>query len=124
MLSVADILNDAELGGTVFEVIRQIFQREDGELEPVSVTRRPAVGCIHPAGPESLNMSPEEDRKETAITIYTAFPLSSGENGGITWQASDEILWNGGLYRVTEVKDWSPQGFVKATAVYMCGEHV
>ncbi len=124
MIPVAELLNDTELGGTTFEVIRRIYQREDGELEPVSVTRTAANGCIHPAGTESLGLSPGEDRKETVITIYTAFPLCTGENRGITWQAADEILWNGGLYRVIQVKDWGHQGFVKAAAVLECGEQV
>ncbi len=124
MIPVAELLDDVELGGTAFEVIRRIYQQDEGELEPISVTRTQATGCIHPAGPESLKLSPEEDRKETEITIYTAFPLCTGMNHGITWQAADEILWNGGLYRVTQVKDWGHLGFVKATAILECGEQV
>ncbi len=124
MIPVAELLNDTELGGTMFQVIRRIYHQDEGELEPVSVTRTQAIGCIHPAGMESLNLSPEEDRKETAITIYTAFPLCTGENQGITWQAADEVLWNGGLYRVTQVKDWGLQGFVKGTAILECGEQI
>ncbi len=124
MIPVAELLDDVDLGGTAFQVIRRIYQRDDGELEPVSVTRTLAIGCIHPAAPEVLSLSPEEDRKETAITIFTAFPLCTGENRGITWQAADEILWNGGLYRVTQVKNWGHLGFVKATAIFECGEHI
>ena len=117
MLQPTDLLSDPELGSAAFTVVRTVYHRRDGTFVPLTTTRTAAVGCVHPEAPETLSLEPEEDKKETRLVIYTPFPLSTGRNDGITWQAADQILYDGFTWRVISVKDWSPFGFVKAVCV-------
>ena len=121
MMDVAAILRDTELGGTAFTVVRRIWRQKEGESVPLSTARSTATGCVHPGTPETPELLPEEDRRETHIVVYTSYPLSTGVNDGITWQAADEILYDDSCWRVVQVKDWRAQGFVKALAVQVRG---
>ncbi len=119
MIDVAGIVRDAELGGTAFTVVRRIWRRKEGESVLLSTVNAVTHGCVHPGTPETLRLLPEEDRKETVIVVYTPYPLCTGVNSGITWQAADEILYDSARWRVVQVKDWGTQGLVKALAVLM-----
>ena len=112
-------LTDPELGFTGFSVLRTSYRRENGGSVPSEETL-PASGCVHPGTPEMVQLLPEEERHEEFIAVYTDFPLSLGENGGgETYSTPDRILWNGAVWRVVRVRDWSMFGYYQGLAVKM-----
>ena len=118
-MDLSPVLTDPEMGFTGFTVLRTSYRRQGGESVP-SNQLLPASGCIHPGSPEMLQLLPEEERHEEFIEVYTAFPLSLGENGGgAEYSVPDRILWNGETWRVVQVKNWGTFGFVQALAVRM-----
>ena len=119
MIGFSSALADPELGFTAFSVLRTTYRRQNGESVP-SDQLLPASGCIHPGSPEMLQLLPEEERHEEFIAVYTAFPLSLGENGGgVEYSVPDRVLRNGETWRVVQVKNWGTFGFVQALAVKM-----
>ena len=119
MIGFSSALADPELGFTAFSVLRTSYRRQGGESVP-SDQLLPASGCIHPGSPEMLQLLPEEERHEEFIEVYTAFPLSLGENGGgAEYSVPDRIQWSGETWRVVQVRNWGMFGFVQALAVRM-----
>ena len=118
-MDLSSALADPELGFTAFTVQRTAYTRQDGASVPF-VRTLPVSGCVHPGTPETLQLLPEEERHEEYIEVYTSFPLSVGENdGGAEYAAPDRILWNGKIWRVIRVRDWSGFGYIQALAVKM-----
>ena len=117
MIDFSPVLTDPDLGFTAFTVQRTTYTRQDGTSVP-TVQTLPASGCIHPGTPETVRLLPEEERHEEFIVIYTGFTLSQGENdGGETYSTPDRILWNGEIWRVVQVKNWSMFGYIQALAI-------
>ena len=117
MINFDSLLDDPELGSTSFSVERTTYHRSRGNLVPVTHTST-AIGCVHPGTPEMLQLMPEEERQETFLVIYTSFPLSAGVNeSGPFFRAADRIRFDGRLWRVVRVRDWSMFGYVQAIAV-------
>ena len=117
MTDISTAILDPELGAVSFTVERTVWKRDQGETTLLSRSLSNAMGCIHPGTPETLSQLPGEDRHEDHIVIYTAFPLSLGQNVGITFTVPDRIGWNHQTWRVVRVKDWSAFGYVQALAV-------
>ena len=118
-MSLLPALLDPELGFTAFTVLRTTYRLQDGTSVP-EVQTLPASGCIHPGTPETVRLLPEEEQHEEFIMVYTGFALSLEENGGgETYSTPDRILWNGAVWRVVQVKDWSVFGYVQGVAVKM-----
>ena len=80
-----------------------------------------ARGCIHPGTAEVLKLLPEEEKNEQFIVIYTDYVLSTGtpEDASASFIGADRIHWNGQIWRVVKVRDWSSFGYVQALAVKM-----
>ena len=117
MIDISSAILDPELGVVSFTVERSVWKRDQGENVLLAKSTASAVGCIHPGTAETLSQLPEEDRYEEHIVIYTAYPLSLGENDGITFTVPDRILWNSQTWRVVRVRDWSSFGYIQALAV-------
>ena len=117
MFSISPAIMDPELGSVTFTVERSVWKRDQGENVLLAKSTASAVGCIHPGNAESLSQLPEEDRHEEHIVIYTAYPLSLGQNDGITFTVPDRILWDNACWRVVKIKDWSAFGYIQAQAV-------
>ena len=116
MPDVTEIINDPEVGGgQPFQVRRVANTRVMG-----GVTRSvEVIDCTGNIQPQSLQTqsSTAEDLKTESIVIYACFSFSVGSNdGGVTFDGPDEILYDGKTYRVTSVNDWSDWGFSIAYA--------
>ena len=60
---------------------------------------------------------PEEERHLTFIVIYTPFSLSLGENpGGAEYTAPARILYDGRIWKLVRLRDWSAFGYVQGLA--------
>ena len=124
MKEIISALLDPELGATAFRVVRPAVRVSQGTTER-TVQVYSAAGCIHPGIPGMLKLLPEEERHETFIVVYTAFPLSLGENsGGTAYTAADRIAWNGKTWKLVSLQDWSAFGYCRGTAVLTEGEDV
>ncbi len=118
-MDISAVLTDPELGFTAFSVLRTTYRLQDGTSVPEGQTL-PASGCVHPGTPEMVRLLPEEERHEEFIAVYTDFALSLGVNGGgETYSTPDRILWNGAVWRLVRVRDWSMFGYHQGLAVKM-----
>lgn len=119
-MDIASALFDSELGSVSFTVERITYIRSREGTTSRSVTEQ-ARGCIHPGMAEALKLLPEEEKNEQFIVIYTDYLLSTGtpEDAGVSFVGADRIHWNGQIWRVVKVRDWSYFGYVQALAVKM-----
>ncbi len=121
MVDLNNVLYDPELGGTVFSVMRQAWEKVCGEVKNAVVElHRNMPGNIQPAASVDRELFPQEARWEDLIQVLAAFPFTTGapdEGDGII-RGPDMILHGGRRYRVIRVKDWeSAGGYYKAWAV-------
>ncbi len=117
MPDISTALLDPELGFLRFTVRRLTYHLNQGATT-VTHTDYPAEGCIHPGTPEMVQLLPEEERHKDFIAVYTSFPLSLGTNsGGVTWKAADRILYDGKVWKLVRLRDWSQFGYRQALAV-------
>ena len=117
MIDISSAILDPELGSVSFTVERSVWKRDQGENVLLAKSTASAVGCIHPGTAETLSQLPEEDRHEEHIVIYTTYPLSLGQNDGITFTVPDRILWDNACWLVVRIKDWFSFGYGQALAV-------
>ena len=117
-MRISSLLFDAELGSVSFAVERIIYTRSREGTASCSVTE-PARGCIQPGTADALKLLPEEEKNEQFIVIYTDYVLGTGtpEDAGASFVGADRIHWNGQVWRVVKVRDWSAFGYVQALAV-------
>ena len=117
MLNVSFALLDPELGFLCFTVRRLTYHLNQG-VTTVTHSDHPAEGCIHPGTPEMVQLLPEEERHKDFIAIYTSFPLSMGANsGGISWTAADRIHYDGKVWKLVRLRDWSQFHYFQRIAV-------
>ena len=108
-----------ELGCTAFTVERITHIRTREGTASGSTTVQ-AWGYIHPGTPEMLQLLPEEEKAEQFIVVYTDYALSTGTPeaaGAVSFRGADRIHWNGQIWRVVRVRDWSMFGYYRALAV-------
>ena len=117
MINISSAILDPELGSVSFSIERSVWKRDQGDNVLLAKSTASAVGCIHPGNAETLSQLPEEDRHDEHIIIYTAYPLSLGQNDGLTVTGPDRILRNNQTWRVVRIRDWSSFGYVQALAV-------
>ncbi len=116
-MTLDSLLCDPDLGGTELTILRKTWTQQSGVPEMTEIERIFTCGIVHPADPDSLDLTPEESRHEPVYLIHTAEPLSLGESDGDTWTAPDEILCGDEAYRVFRVRAWQSHGFWKAWAI-------
>lgn len=118
-IDVSDIVNDADLGGHEFVVIRQRRSVDaDGFGGELTTQRIPCIGSIQPAGvaitgqPE-LFRNPDGERVVTAIKIWTTFNLIAGANN----VTADVVWFQGQHYTVNAIDEFNfGAGYVAAMA--------
>ncbi len=117
-MGISSILSDPEMGSVSFAVERITYTRSREGTASLSVTEQ-ARGCIHPGTAEALRLLPEEEHNEQYIVVYTDYALSTGthENADATYVGADRIHWNGQIWRVVQVQDWSAFGFFQGLAI-------
>ena len=124
MADISTALLDPKLGFLHFTVRRLTYRLSQGETS-VTHTDHAAEGCIHPGTPEMAELLPQEERHRELIAVYTGFPLSMGSNpGGVTWTATDRILYGGKEWKLVRLRDWSQFGYYQGYAVLTDGSGV
>ena len=122
MTDIFAALLDPGVGFLSFTVRRLTYRLSQGATT-VTDTDYPAEGCIHPGTPEMAQLLPAEERHKDLIAVYTSFPLSMGNNpGGAAWTAADRILYDGRVWKLARLRDWSRFGYYQALAVLADGD--
>lgn len=97
-----------------FTVIRRTESVDEHGRASYAEERLDAVGVIQPATPKELERLPEGDRHKATVAVFTAFPLRAGDEAAGT--APDWLEWQGALYEVIGLDDWSAEDFYHALA--------
>ena len=119
MQDILTAVRDPELGCVSF-TIRRLTYRRSGGTQASTTRDYSAKGCIHPGTPEMIQLLPEENRHEAFISVYTDFVLSLGENsGGVTFTASDRILYGGKEWRLVRLRSWEAFSLYHGLAVLL-----
>lgn len=114
---VRRLLTDTDIGGGQgFVIIRRSRVRYKGRMGEETVSRINAVGSVQPAGVDVLQQLPEGDRSGQVIIIRTATRIQTGSAGDSSDTLSDEVEYNGGRYKILQLKDWSAWGMWTAYA--------
>jgi hypothetical protein len=128
LIDLSEAVYDCEIG-SCFVIFRQTGSFGSGGWVANAPKTINAFGIVTVATPKELEMVPEGDRVKGSLHIiygqrlYTTWeangPSVAGQIGGGT---SDQIQWDGQLYRVQAVEPWGPMlGFWHAVAVRMRG---
>lgn len=121
LLDVSEVFSDP-LFITDFTVRRHVVTvNAQGRGEQVSTQDIPASGVViggfsanGPAGDGGLQRAGDGERSAGGLTIYTQFPLQTGENADGT--TADEVIHQGVAYIVFSTNDFTHfgSGFVLA----------
>lgn len=106
LLDVSDVLSDPDFADT-FDVIRYSESVDaDGINNEAPAPIRGVSGVIQNVGEFSLQRLGDGARLASTIEIHTTFPLTAGTEV----QGADEVAYQGALFTVTDVADWSRYG--------------
>jgi hypothetical protein len=114
MMQVGSLLTSPAFSQPI-TIYRQSGAWVAGVWTPNPPDEIPATAVVTAASGDTLDQLPEGDRQRGVILIHTQTPLFLTNAAG----TSDEILWNGNLYRLAQVLDWSAFGFYQALGVKM-----
>jgi galactose-6-phosphate isomerase len=106
LLDITSVLTDPLFVDRSLICTRQAQTVGDDGLAVNTATTIPFVGAATNNTGDTLRRGASGSRIEGSITIHTRFPLQDGKDGRDT----DLIQWQGRLYTVTNVSDWSNYG--------------
>lgn len=117
-MDLSDVVSDPDLAENyTIQRITGSFQAGGWVANsPVSI---PAYGVVSVAKPEDLDGIPEGDRIEGSMVFHSTqqmFVTKSATN-----QTSDQLLWQGDLWRVYSVGNYSNRQYWKAIAARILG---
>jgi len=117
MIDVSKLMGDPAFS-THYTVVRSIAKWVNGRLVKDSTQILKYYGPVQPATNKELEQLPEGDRQRGVMKFFIKPPKTfyvTNENGDET-AFSDEINYKGSRYKIFAVKDWSPNGYVRAFA--------
>lgn len=108
---VTNILFDPDLGAQSVVVHRSRLAWDEDEKQYKQVTiKLNAYGNLQPASIAALSQFPEGDRINGMIVFRTTTQIHL--SGDITKDTlSDEIEWQGRMYKVMQINPWLDYGF-------------
>jgi hypothetical protein len=116
--NVSDIVGDPDLAES-FTIFRILGSFVSGVWTANAPMQIPARGVVGVATDLDLQMVPEGDRVTGSMVFYTQTPIQvTSETGS---NVSDQIQWNGAMYRIQAIGPWVSFGFYKAIGVRMQG---
>jgi hypothetical protein len=115
------------LFSTAYTVIRRYGKWVNGRFELDEPLTLNYIGPVQPATNKELDQLPEGDRYAGTMkffckppaTLYVTAESSSFESGEA--YVSDEIIYRGARYKIFAVKDWTPNGYIRAFAYRVGG---
>ncbi len=112
-LDVTDVLLDADVAGTSFDVVRrpEVVTQAGLSTTPLDRIVRGVLGSVTPTGDNSLVRDEAYDAQAKAIRVITSFRLRGvSHTTGAADYKPDRVLWNGDCYEVRVVDGWSAYG--------------
>jgi hypothetical protein len=106
LLDVSDVLDDPDFQDTTLTVRRSVVTVGAHGRGEASEQSLPFAGVVIQNDSGSLVRAPEGQYVRGSLTIYTRFPLTSGND---TMDA-DVVQWNGLDFTVVNPIDWSSYG--------------
>lgn len=117
LLDVAFLTSDPDFA-TTFDVIRATKTvGNDGRAKLVQETIEGVIGSVQPASGLDLQRLPEGSNLRGSVAVWTEYRLTDGDRSETL--AADQVDWNGHLYTVMTVEDFSQfgSGHIKAICV-------
>lgn len=120
-IDVSELITDPDFAQS-FSLIRTTGEFINGRWTETLEETLTRTGVIAPAGAKELRQLPEADRVEGAISIFTKEIMYITSDTGVL-RSSDKISWQGHLYKIISVENWSDwgDGFYHALAQRMTG---
>lgn len=116
LVDVTEVLIDPDFSSD-FTLVRTTGQWEKGRFILDAPIEIPCYGPVQPPTPKELELLPEGERKRAYMCfhvkgqdVYLTRDLEGDKKGGI----SDHFIWNGSIYKIMQIKDWSHFGWKKA----------
>lgn len=109
MINLNELIHDPDFN-TTFVIRRQTQGAFVKGRYQASTQDIPVTGIVAPASSKDLELLPEGDRESGMKTFYTDVPLNVTGTGAI----SDVCIFRGQTYKLTQVSDYSSNGYWKA----------
>jgi hypothetical protein len=110
-IDVTDVLFDADVAGDTFTVLRRIETVSQFGISSSRVTAIPnVVGSVQPTGDNSLIREDAYDAQAKTIKVFTSFRLRGVSADGSGTYKPDQIVWNGDVYEVKVLDDYTQFG--------------
>lgn len=122
IVNLFEIVNDPDLAQP-FAIERSTVQFVLGG-EQIVVTTIPALGVVTVSDADTLQMIPEADRTQGAMSFYSSTPilLSHGNEPQLSGTAgtqgvSDVLIWRGIRFRISKVFPYIDYGYFHCVGV-------
>lgn len=119
MIDLSDIAIDSDFAQT-FTVYRSSGRWVAGRWVEATPTQIVMYGPVWVASEKDLVQVPEGDRVQGAMMFVSTQPIYTTRDGSADG-TSDQILWDGEMYRIAKIFPWHKQGFYQAYAFRMRG---
>jgi hypothetical protein len=121
MINVRELITDPDFASSC-TVIRTRGKWQRGRF---TITEQKNIiyrGAVQPARVKELEQMPEGDRRRGVMKFFCRPPMvlhitNDSQPDGDDELISDEIMFNGARYRITQVADWSNNGYIRAFGV-------
>jgi hypothetical protein len=120
MIDVFELITDPDLMQS-YTVLRSSGRFTVGGWQENTPEQISMQGVVLPTTSKDLEQLPEGDRVTESMTFYSTDPLFVTHNDSNAG-TSDQIQFNGSLYRLARVKNYSKYGYWKAIGVRMSGD--
>lgn len=119
MINLSRVVTDPVFA-TNYTVVRTAATWVNGRFTKGEPTQLPFYGSVQPATNQDLEQLPAGDRQSGMMKFFckppNTFNITTENQGDDTGFVSDEIIYNGQIYKIVQVKDWSQFGYVRAFA--------
>ena len=119
MIDVRELMIDPDFASN-YIVVRTTGKWDKGRFVPGTPQELRFYGPVQPANDKDMQQVPEGDRTRNIMkfmckppkAIYVSEVRPPETAGEVT--VSDQIKYNGYVYKIISVKNWDPNGFVRA----------
>ena len=118
MINLSNVVT-APMFSTYYTVRRTTGRWVNGRVVLDTPVEIQYYGSVQPATNKDLQQLPEGDRQSGTMKFFTKPPntfyiTSENQANDDMVVMSDEIIYNGDIYKITSVKDWTQFGYVRA----------
>ena len=116
-MDLSHVVKSKALGAVPFEIERTSYIHQGPQVAIDSSEQIAASGVIYPGNAQMIDQLPEEHKHDDFIVVFSDTKLSLGVKDGGRFTAPDRIRWNGEIWRVVRIRNWSMFGYHQGVAV-------